>query len=79
MDRSVKKSIRVCNVRTSESQHFGCSGVDKGLGRIFRDACLCQVPKNLDDRDIQEAFEDIGRVVKCEVGGCMCWLLQGSL
>eukprot|EP00437_Effrenium_voratum_P016155 CAMPEP_0181441234 /NCGR_PEP_ID=MMETSP1110-20121109/23399_1 /TAXON_ID=174948 /ORGANISM="Symbiodinium sp., Strain CCMP421" /LENGTH=456 /DNA_ID=CAMNT_0023565105 /DNA_START=96 /DNA_END=1466 /DNA_ORIENTATION=+ len=38
VDRSVKKSIRVCNV-----------------------------PKNLDDRDIQEAFEDIGRVVKCEV------------
>eukprot|EP00439_Symbiodinium_sp_Y106_P022866 s4273_g2.t2 len=28
---------------------------------------VCNVPKNLDDRDIQEAFEDIGRVTKCEV------------
>lgn len=25
-----------------------------------------EVPKNLEERDIQEAFEDIGRVVKCE-------------
>ena len=25
-----------------------------------------QVPKNLEERDIQEAFEDIGRVTKCE-------------
>ena len=24
------------------------------------------MPKNLEDRDIQEAFEDIGRVTKCE-------------
>ena len=24
------------------------------------------MPKNLEERDIQEAFEDIGRVTKCE-------------
>ena len=27
---------------------------------------VSQVPKNLEERDIQEAFEDIGRVTKCE-------------
>ncbi|CAK9043139.1 Hypothetical protein SCF082_LOCUS24712 [Durusdinium trenchii] len=26
-----------------------------------------RVPKNLEDRDIKKAFEDIGRVTKCEV------------
>eukprot|EP00931_Biecheleriopsis_adriatica_P035242 TRINITY_DN2028_c0_g1_i1.p1 TRINITY_DN2028_c0_g1~~TRINITY_DN2028_c0_g1_i1.p1 ORF type:complete len:455 (+),score=117.12 TRINITY_DN2028_c0_g1_i1:74-1438(+) len=28
---------------------------------------VCNVPKNLDHRDIKEAFEDIGRVTRCEV------------
>lgn len=28
---------------------------------------VAEVPKNLEDRDIKEAFEDIGRVTKCDV------------
>merc|ERR1719436_1331085 len=28
---------------------------------------VCNVPKNLDSRDIKEAFEDTGRVLRCEV------------
>ena len=27
---------------------------------------VAEVPKNLEDRDIKEAFEDIGRVTKCD-------------
>mmetsp|Transcript_52474 Transcript_52474/g.122436 ORF Transcript_52474/g.122436 Transcript_52474/m.122436 type:complete len:439 (+) Transcript_52474:78-1394(+) len=42
--------------------------VEKAPERTARKSIrVCNVPKNLDDRDIQEAFDDIGRVTKCEV------------
>ena len=34
---------------------------------------LSEVPKNLEDRDIKKAFEDIGRVTKCEAHGGRAW------
>eukprot|EP00448_Togula_jolla_P041117 CAMPEP_0170628380 /NCGR_PEP_ID=MMETSP0224-20130122/32641_1 /TAXON_ID=285029 /ORGANISM="Togula jolla, Strain CCCM 725" /LENGTH=455 /DNA_ID=CAMNT_0010955777 /DNA_START=1 /DNA_END=1368 /DNA_ORIENTATION=- len=36
------------------------------------------VPTNLDWRDVQEAFEDTGRVLKCEVKGGVAWITYKS-
>eukprot|EP00438_Fugacium_kawagutii_P027530 Skav207796 [mRNA] locus=scaffold710:269039:272130:- [translate_table: standard] len=44
--------------------------VEKTAERSVRKTIrVCNVPKNLEERDIQEAFEDIGRVTKCEAAG----------
>ncbi|CAK9043388.1 unnamed protein product [Durusdinium trenchii] len=41
--------------------------VEKVAEKVRKTIRVCNVPKNLEDRDIQEAFEDIGRVTQCEV------------
>merc|ERR1712045_1106786 len=35
---------------------------------------VCNVPRNLDWRDIKEAFEDNGRVARCDVDRGVAWV-----
>lgn len=43
-------------------------------GRAGCQIKVSNVPMNLDNRDIREAFEDNGRVVRCEVERGVAWV-----